>query len=38
MASEEKPDEADDGMADWAEALLEQKATEPSGADGQGGY
>ncbi|OYQ43266.1 flagellar motor switch protein FliN [Rhodoferax sp. TH121] len=30
MASEEKPDEvpADDGMADWAEALLEQKATE----------
>lgn len=38
MASEEKPDEADDGMADWAEALLEQKATEPSGADGRGGY
>jgi len=38
MASEDKPDEsaADDGMADWAEALLEQKATEPS-ADGQGG-
>ena len=32
MASEDKPDEpaADDGMADWAEALLEQKATEPS--------
>ena len=30
MASEEKPDEAaaDDGMADWAEALMEQKATE----------
>ncbi|MDZ7919908.1 flagellar motor switch protein FliN [Rhodoferax sp.] len=32
MASEEKPDDtagaADDGMADWAEALLEQKATE----------
>lgn len=38
MASEEKPDEvADDGMADWAEALLEQKATEPEGADGHGG-
>lgn len=37
MASEDKPDEsADDGMADWAEALLEQKATEP-GSDGQGG-
>lgn len=38
MASEDKPDEsaADDGMADWAEALLEQKATEPGG-DGQGG-
>jgi len=37
MASEDKPDEAaaDDGMADWAEALLEQKATEP--ADGQSG-
>jgi flagellar motor switch protein FliN/FliY len=30
MASEEKPDEAaaDDGMADWAEALMEQKSTE----------
>jgi flagellar motor switch protein FliN/FliY len=39
MASEEKPDDAaaDDGMADWAEALLEQKATEPTGADGQPG-
>jgi flagellar motor switch protein FliN/FliY len=37
MASEDKPDEAaaDDGMADWAEALLEQKSTE--GADGQPG-
>ncbi len=37
MASEDKPDEAaaDDGMADWAEALLEQKATEPG--DGHGG-
>ena len=30
MASEDKPEDgsADDGMADWAEALLEQKATE----------
>jgi flagellar motor switch protein FliN/FliY len=39
MASEDKPDEpaADDGMADWAEALLEQKATEPGAGDGQGG-
>jgi flagellar motor switch protein FliN/FliY len=39
MATEDKPDEsaADDGMADWAEALLEQKATEPSASDGQGG-
>lgn len=38
MASEDKPDEAaDDGMADWAEALLEQKATEPGGSDGHGG-
>jgi flagellar motor switch protein FliN/FliY len=37
MASEEKPDEsADDGMADWAEALLEQKTTD-SGADGHSG-
>ena len=36
MASEDKPDEAaaDDGMADWAEALMEQKAAEP---DGHGG-
>lgn len=39
MSSEEKPDEpaADDGMADWAEALLEQKATEPNGAEPQPG-
>jgi len=39
MASEDKPDEpaADDGMADWAEALLEQKATEPDANEGQGG-
>lgn len=38
MASEDKPDEpaADDGMADWAEALLEQKTTEPGASDGQG--
>jgi flagellar motor switch protein FliN len=30
MASEDKPDDAsaDDGMADWAEALLEQKTTD----------
>ena len=39
MASEEKPEDnsasADEGMADWAEALLEQKATE-SGADSGG--
>lgn len=39
MASEDTQDEsaADDGMADWAEALLEQKATESTGADGQAG-
>lgn len=39
MASEDKPDDAaDDGMADWAEALLEQKATEPGGGgDAHGG-
>lgn len=37
MASEEKPDEADDGMADWAEALLEQKSTGASGSDPQSG-
>ena len=39
MASEDKPDDAaaDDGMADWAEALLEQKATDSAGADGQSG-
>jgi flagellar motor switch protein FliN len=35
MASEDKPDEAaDDGMDDWAEALMEQKASEPSGESG----
>ena len=34
MASEDKPDEAaDDGMADWAEALLEQKAADSGAAD-----
>ena len=38
MASEDKPDEsADDGMADWAEALLEQKATDPGASEAQGG-
>lgn len=39
MASEETPDEsgADDGMADWAEALLEQKSTESTGSDEQSG-
>ena len=31
MATEEKP--ADDGMADWAEALLEQKSIDEKGAD-----
>ena len=38
MASEDKPDEAaaDDGMADWAEALLEQKAND-SAAEAPGG-
>jgi flagellar motor switch protein FliN/FliY len=35
MASENTPDEAaaDDGMSDWAEALLEQKATDPGGGE-----
>ncbi|MBK9346098.1 MAG: flagellar motor switch protein FliN [Burkholderiales bacterium] len=40
MASEETPDDAaaaDDGMADWAEALLEQKSTESASADGESG-
>lgn len=40
MASEDKPDDAqgaaDDGMADWAEALLEQKAND-AGADSASG-
>ena len=35
MASEDKPDEvaADDGMADWAEALMEQKASDSSAGE-----
>ncbi len=39
MASEDKPDEvaADDGMADWAEALLEQKSNDGAGAESQSG-
>jgi flagellar motor switch protein FliN/FliY len=41
MASEDKPEEnqaaADDGMADWAEALLEQKATESTAGAPAGG-
>ena len=39
MASEEKPDaaSADDGMADWAEALMEQKSTDGSGGGESGG-
>jgi flagellar motor switch protein FliN/FliY len=38
MVSEDKPDpNADDGMADWAEALLEQKATEPNAGDSASG-
>ncbi|WP_342618963.1 flagellar motor switch protein FliN [Rhodoferax sp. GW822-FHT02A01] len=33
MATEDKPDEAaDDGMADWAEALMEQKAADSTEA------
>jgi len=37
MATEDKPEEpVDDGMADWAEALMEQKASDeaPGGASG----
>jgi flagellar motor switch protein FliN len=39
MASEDKPDEAaaDDGMADWAEALLEQKASDAGPEEQPGG-
>ncbi|MFZ3083623.1 flagellar motor switch protein FliN [Rhodoferax ferrireducens] len=33
MAVDEKPAE-DDGMADWAEALLEQKSSEPAAEPG----
>ena len=36
MAVDDKPAE-DDGMADWAEALLEQKATEDKPAEEAGG-
>ena len=41
MPSEDKPEEsqpaADDGMADWAEALLEQKSTDASAGAPSGG-
>jgi flagellar motor switch protein FliN/FliY len=39
MASEDKPDDvtADDGMADWAEALLEQKGSDTSTGEPPGG-
>ena len=38
MASEDKPDAAaDDGMADWAEALMEQKGSESGSAPESGG-
>jgi len=39
MASEDKPGDAnaDDGMADWAEALLEQKSTEGTTSESPGG-
>lgn len=39
MASEDKPDDAsaDDGMADWAEALLEQKSTGGTASEASGG-
>jgi flagellar motor switch protein FliN/FliY len=36
MATDEKPPE-DDGMADWAEALLEQKTTETPAPDPEPG-
>ncbi len=36
MAVDDKPSE-DDGMADWAEALLEQKSTDDKTADGESG-
>jgi flagellar motor switch protein FliN/FliY len=38
MVPEDKPGEAaDDGMADWAEALLEQKTSEPGDGEAQSG-
>ena len=38
MASEDTPSEAaDDGMADWAEALMEQKSSDAGGGDAQPG-
>lgn len=37
MATDDKPPEEDDGMADWAEALLEQKSSAASGHDEPGG-
>jgi flagellar motor switch protein FliN/FliY len=38
MVPEDKPGEAaDDGMADWAEALLEQKSSEPGDGEPQSG-
>jgi flagellar motor switch protein FliN/FliY len=36
MANDDKPAE-DDGLADWAEALLEQKSADPSGVVEPGG-
>lgn len=36
MATEDKPAD-DDGMADWAEALMEQKSSEDQGAPSPGG-
>lgn len=36
MATDDKPAE-DDGMADWAEALLEQKSSDDGAADASGG-
>lgn len=38
MVSDDKPGEAaDDGMADWAEALMEQKSTDGNDQNGQPG-
>jgi flagellar motor switch protein FliN/FliY len=36
MATDDKPAD-DDGMADWAEALLEQKSSEDGGSEASGG-